>query len=416
MKSKIQAASKNQKELKEASEKNTSEEKEEFEEENEEEEEEEEEADEDEEEEDLGGGDTMLQVNKYSQHVQANMAKARETYTSMTIIESDNFLSGFFRSNKGRFVNYEKIEEEERLKYMVVALNLFRQNMWSIDYIKRKIYVVQCPEVPDYKRSIDEMTDISMETITKLEEIMELFSIFYLEVVDQIPKKMHRAVDLTGSEKLLLGQDVFDKLKKKSQKANLLFDELNSNYGNVFLKMGNTECDVKDYMSFFHLLPRFLYVYKNLREIFETYPDIHDPYIKYSVKMLKNMTYDWKLRMNSTFKSMQFINFFIIFTKMLFELVAVSKDPVEIIKPLEVFMDLYNMSNFTFAEISKRRKEFLEDYEKLKKMFILMENYRGLNSMPFPVFGKHVELFDSTHIFKIGMILWIMVGWLLIND
>ena len=358
----------------------------------------------------------MLQVNKYTQHVQTNMTKAREAYTEMTIIESDTFLSGFFRSNKGKFANYEKIEEAERLKYMVVAINLFRQNMWSIDFIKRKIYVVQCPEIPDYKASQEDMTDINMETITKLEEIMELFSIFYLEVVDLIPKKMHRAVELSASEKLLFGQEVYDKLKKKSQKANLLFEELNTNYGSVFLKMGNAQCDIKDYMNFFHLLPRFLYVYKNLREIFETYPDIHDPYIKYSVKTFKNLTYDWKIRMNSTFKSMQFINFFIIFTKMLFELVAVSKDPVELIKPLEVFMDLYNMSNFTFSEISKRRKEFLEDYEKLKKLFNLMENYRGLNSMPFPVFGVHAELFESSILQKIGLTFWILILCLIKND
>lgn len=340
---------------------------------------------------------SMIQFSDYTLNLQEHLEQARDAYFSMSIMECDTLLEEFFKSNKGKFINYNKIEEQERLKIMWVALNQLRQNIWSIDYIKRKIYAVQCPENPQFKRSIEEMSDISMDTIKKLEEIMELFSNFYLEVVEQLPDNMHKTVDLKVSEKLLLGEEVLKRLRKKSMDAKNLFTKLDKDYGNIFIHMNHTQCDVKDYMSFFNLLPRFLYVYKSLEEKFK---ESSDPYIKYATNLIKTLSFQWRERMNSMLKSMQFINFFITFSKMVFEMIQVSNDPLEILKPLEVFLNLYNMNNFTFAAISNLRKDFLDQYHQLRKVFHLLEKNFSLNSMPFPVFTEHPDLFESVSLLR----------------
>jgi len=356
--------------------------------------------------------DSFNQFSDYTADVVENLQNARDKYYAMSILECDNLLVEFFKSNKGKYVNYSKIEEKERLKIMYVALGQFRQNISTIDYIKRKIYVVQCPQNPRFKRSAEDMSDLSMDTIKKLEEIMELFSNFYLEIVDQLPEKMHKSVNLVVSEKLILGEEVLKRLRKKSTEAKELFTKLDKEYGDIFVKLNHTQCDVKDYMNFFNLLPRFLYVYRNLQEEFKK---LENPYIKYASNLIKNLSFDWRERMNSMFKSVQFINFFIIYTKMVFELVQVTNDPLEIIKPLEGFLNLYNMNNYTFAAISNLRKDFLSEYDDLKSVFVLLENNWGLNTMPFPVFDDHPELFDSTQIFKISFFGFILL-WLFNKD
>jgi hypothetical protein len=341
-----------------------------------------------------------------------NLQEARDKYYSMSILECDNLLVEFFKSNKGKYVNYSKIEEKERLKIMYVALGQFRQNISTIDYIKRKIYVVQCPQNPRFKRSNEDMSDLSMDTIQKLEEIMELFSNFYLEIIDQLPDKMHKSVNLMVSEKLILGEEVMKRLRKKSVEAKELFLKLDNDYGSIFVNMNHAQCDVKDYMNFFNLLPRFLYVYRNLQSEFTT---LKNPYIKYATNLIKNLSFDWREKMNAMFKSVQFINFFIIYTKMVFELVQVSNDPLEIIKPLEGFLNLYNMNNYTFAAISNLRKDFLSEYDDLKSVFYMLENNWGLNSMPFPVFDDHPELFESSSLVKVSLFGVIML-WLFNKD
>lgn len=360
-----------------------------------------------EESEDVNG--SMIQFSDYTLNLQEHLEQARNSYFAMSIMECDTLLDEFFKSNKGKFVNYNKIEEQERLKIMWVALSQLRQNIWSIDYIKRKIYAVQCPENPRFKRSIEDMSDISMETIKKLEEIMELFSNFYLEIVEQLPDNMHKTVDLKVSEKLLLGEEVLKRLRKKSMDAKTLFTKLDKDYGNIFINMNRTQCDVKDYMSFYNLLPRFLYVYKSLEDKFK---ELSDPYIKYATNLIKTLSFQWRERMNAMFKSMQFINFFIIFSKMVFEMVQVSNDPLEILKPLEVFLNLYNMNNHTFAAISNLRKEFLDQYHEVKKVFHLLEKNFSLNSMPFPVFDQHPDLFETAPSFGLHALLaLLLVFW-----
>ena len=348
----------------------------------------------------------------YSSNVEEVMAGIRKEYINSNSIDVDNFLVELFRTGKGLYINYSQLPEEERLRAMYFSIMNFNKNIWNISYLKRKIYVVQCPSDPQFKRPRAQLSTLTISTLKRMEEILELFSTFYLETIDTLPEILYSQNKMGASQKVLAGEEVIKKMRRKLKDANSLFTVLDEKYGALFVEISKVQCDIKDFMNFYNLLPRFLYVHKNLKHVFV---ENTDPYIKYVVKQLKNLSYRWKHQVNSLLKSIQFINFFVVFTKMVFEMVQLNKDATEILNPVRVFLNLYNMNNYTFAHINNIRREFLEDFEELKDIFRLIENQYGLNSMPFPVYEDYPELFNSEGVW-LGWVWLAFFAWLFNKD
>lgn len=321
--------------------------------------------------------------------------EAHDAVKKMNKIDKEIFLTEYFQSEDSRYSNYNSMNLEKKMKLIWIAPELFKKNIEKIRYLKDKIYTYNCPVKPAFKRKPKDLGNISLNTIIELEEVMEIFSGLYSELLDLVPSELHMSMNMQLSEKKLLSEDVLKKFRKRSNLVRDVFSQIDMKYGHLSVDFSKMQCDLKDFMNFYMTLPRFISVYKKCEASFS---DQSDAYMKFAVKRLRNLSYTWRKSMKSLFKNFHFINFFIVYTKMFFDLVLLVDDSLDILEPLDVFLNIYNLNNYTFSKISQKRKIMLEAFQELKEVFIMIENNKNLVSMPFPEFEKFPELFEKVSV------------------
>ena len=321
-----------------------------------------------------------------------------EEYMQLNSGERHQIVKDYFRSPASKFMNYTETPFKERMKVFRSVFYMLKQNIYNIDYIKDIIYTSECPKKPKFTREVDELGKITMDTVVSMEEGLEIFSEFYLGLMGEMPDALHKQANINLLEKTMISNDLLKKVKKRIVAAKEMFRNMDLHYGEVFSDLTLMQCDMKDMMSFYHLLPRFVFVYK------EILPEIKagdDAYVKYWIKKLKDFSFNWRIKMKGLYKNLHFINFFMVLSKMFFDFITIITDPLELLPIMDVYMNIYNMVIMSLSTIVDLRKNLIRDFKELKKYFDLIENNKNLVSMPFPVFNKFPTLFSSVSNFWI---------------
>lgn len=328
---------------------------------------------------------------------------ADKKMNDLLAIEKDKELKAYFGDKKGLFPNFNDMSERDTMFYSMLITERMMLNIEDFDYTKNMIDSYRCPNNPVFKRSKKDFPKMGLESLPEMEKTLSKFGDFYMQLVDILPKSLDSPFEVEEGRAKGLSFEIDKKLRKKSGEAKILFRSLDQEFGEDYNEMIKWQCDMKDFMNFHELLPRFFRLYK----VFS--PDvgnIEKPFVKFSVQRFRDMNTTWKNDMKVVFHSMEFINLVILYTKMLFYQVKTTEDPTTLIPMVKLFMNFYNIINFTLSNVYLLKKRMFTNFKKLKKHIYSVEKYYNLGNVPDPEISQDYEG---------GAGRWAVSGWVLLS-
>lgn len=352
---------------------------------------------------DAPGQIRMDVVKSANEQYKENKKWADDKLNDLLAIEKDKELKAYFSEKKGLFPNFNDLSERETMFYSMLITERMMLNIEDFDYTKNMIDAYRCPNNPVFKRSKKDFPKMGLESLPEMEKTLSKFGDFYMQLVDILPKSLDSPFDVEEGRAKGLSFEIDKKLRKKSGEAKILFRSLDQEFGEDYIEMSKWQCDMKDFMNFHELLPRFFRLYK----VFS--PDVGNlekPFVKFSVQRFRDMNTNWKTNMRVVFRSMEFINLIILYTKMLFYQVNSTDDPTTLIPMVKLFMNFYNIINFTLSNVYLLKKKMFTSFKKLKKHIYSVEKYYNLGNVPDPEISQDYEG---------GAGRWAMSGWVLLS-
>lgn len=326
----------------------------------------------------------------------------------MSHIEKDKEIRGFFETPRSLFVNFTNIKTREKMFFSSILSERLLKNIDDEDFLKNLINTYRCPKKPKFNRPKKEFTRMGLSSLPRMEANLELFGNFYMQLIEILPNSLDTPFDIDDTRAKPMAFEIKKKLKKKFNEAKNIYRVLDNEFGTDFLELTKWQCDMKDYMNFHDLLPRFFRLYK---EFIPDYGDQNKPFVKFTVDRFKEMLLNWKLDMKELFTHMEYINFILLFTRMIFFEMNLDDDPMSLIPMTKVFMNFYNIINFTISSIFLLKKKMFENYQKLLLHITSVEQFYNLGNVPDPDFEFN---YRKKEVSRVG-ILFAMVSLFLFN-
>jgi hypothetical protein len=217
-------------------------------------------------------------------------------------------------------------------------------------------------------------------------ELIENMNFYFGQILTD--SGLDKSNNLNDSQVIIdnTGMELEGIIKKYYKTYNEIKDRIEVYVEDLHKAFESIDCDIRDLMYFFRLLPRFHLIYK---KIYEKLKDQNDSVIEYYKEKIVEILYNWQNYNGETFKYFSMMIFWTIQAESLFELpfsITRNKDfkYTMIVRSVEVWLELTSFAQNFQMNSDLMLDNYVNIYDELKIVFEGLESYMNLK-IPFKI-------------------------------
>ena len=222
--------------------------------------------------------------------------------------------------------------------------------------------------------------------INAFTEFIENLKFFFGQVLTEGGMATSRDAMDPVDQVMFTGMRLERVIKKNFSRFNAIKDHLAEYVEQVYRGVFRIDCDVRDMMAFYRLLPRFHLVYS---KIHDRLVELRDPVIEYYKEKIVELLFHWQQHTQKVLEVFNIIMLWTIQAKFIFELPGTFSQNLRfkytmIVRSVETWLDITTVAQNFQMTSDLILDSYLAQYQELRDVFAGLEDYINLK-IPFDI-------------------------------